>query len=113
MPPPARDGEEALARRHRLDQKKTWPDLPPGVLRDRAFIVNHYLAFLAVRQGAYGLVAALRYHARAQRLRPATLCRRRTSEFFGLLARHAIGWPQYSWQLFAKRQAFLKPVRRD
>lgn len=50
---------------------RSWPNLPPRVLKQRAWVVNRYLTFQAIR--SRGVLSAARYLARAFRARPSAL----------------------------------------
>ncbi len=86
--------------------KRTWPDLPPDVLADRARNVNRYLAFLAIRGGQYGLAA--RYLCRGTSDAPGFSPNFQTVEMAALLLGHACGIRQYRWQFWRTPQPFLQ-----
>jgi glycosyltransferase involved in cell wall biosynthesis len=65
------DRMEVLCNRATEWIMRNWPDLPPQVLRDRAWVVNRYLTFQAIR--SKGIPAAARYLVRAFRAKPSAI----------------------------------------
>ena len=79
---------------------RRWPQLPAGLMRERSYTVNAYLAFLAVR--ARDFRQALRYLGLALAARPDKLFAFAYWRLFFLLFAHAVGLRTYRW-LFWRR----------
>jgi glycosyltransferase involved in cell wall biosynthesis len=95
--------EEALRACTRWIEAK-WPDLPPHVMKGRAFTLETYLAFMAIRAGKYG--AAARYLVRAVKTKPAGLFDPLFWELAALIPAHAAGLRRYEVALWRSPRKF-------
>jgi hypothetical protein len=77
-----------------------WPWLSADVRKDRGYIVDTYLAFLAIRQREFAYAARLL--GRAARTKPTKILTLRFFELWVLLAIHAAGWRVYRWQFWKR-----------
>lgn len=78
--------------------RRTWPGTSAAVLRERAFSVDRFLIFWAIRAGSYR--AALRFRLRAIRNRPLSLFGRDGVDFVGLMVGRILGIRRYTWSPF-------------
>lgn len=85
-----------------------WPATPVGVLRRRAYIVNRYLAFLAVRQRCF--VEAFRYRAIAWAAQPTSIFSLATLDFFLMVIGGVLGVTRY-YHCFWRRPLPWQAVR--
>lgn len=81
-----------------------WPSLPREVFRDRGYVVDTYLAVLAIRQRDFGY--ALRLLKRAVKGSPEKFLTKSYMELWALLLVHAVGLRVYRWD-FWRRPPFL------
>ena len=81
-----------------------WPWLSKDVFWDRTYVVNAYLAVLAIRQREFG--DGLRLLARAGQARPRRIVTVSYIELWFLLVAHALGLRVYRWQ-FWKRPPYV------
>jgi glycosyltransferase involved in cell wall biosynthesis len=78
----------------------TWPDLPQSVLRERNYVVDMYLAFLATRQREFGM--ALGFFGQAIKANPSKVSSLSFLESIMLLCAHAAGLSVYRWNFWKK-----------
>ena len=76
--------------------RERWPDAGPALLRRRAYHIEIFLAFLAIRRG--DLLAAAGLIARAGARLPERILSRGTLGILALYASHLVGAPSYSWR---------------
>ena len=81
--------------------EQLWPDAGPGLLRRRAYHIEIFLAFLAIRRG--DLLAAAGLIARAGARLPERILSRETLDILALYGSHLAGAPSYAWRRPAKR----------
>lgn len=81
-----------------------WPFLTEDVFRERSYVVDTYLAVLAVRQREF--IYALRLLVRAVWVQPAKIITGSYLELWALLVAHLIGLRVYRWQ-FWKRPPYV------
>jgi glycosyltransferase involved in cell wall biosynthesis len=82
----------------------TWPDMPREVLRRRAYTVNCYLSFLAVRQQSF--VAALRYRLAAWTAQPTRACSLSTLGFLLVMLGQVVGVQRYYYRFWRRPVAW-------
>ncbi|MCW5733927.1 MAG: glycosyltransferase [Enhydrobacter sp.] len=99
---------DSLARTTRWIESR-WPDTPAGVMKRRAYIVNRYLAFLAVRQGRFA--SAVRYRIAALRAQPAELFSLSTLDFPLMMIGRVFGLERYYYS-FWRPPAIWEPARK-
>jgi glycosyltransferase involved in cell wall biosynthesis len=98
---------DSLARTTRWITAK-WSDTPPQVLRRRDYMVNCYLAFLAVRRRRF--LSALRYRAAAWFARPGELVSVSTLDFFLMAIGQFLGIERY-YYCFWRAPVIWEPAR--
>ena len=79
-----------------LRLREMWPDTGPALLRRRAYHIEVFLAFLAIRRG--DLLAAAGLIARAGARLPERILSRETLDILALYASHLAGAPSYAWR---------------
>lgn len=84
--------------------RQTWPDAPESVLRERAFTIETYLAFMSIRARRYGAVP--RYLLRATRTKPSALLSMSIWELALLSIAHAAGLRRYEWAFWRQPKLF-------
>jgi glycosyltransferase involved in cell wall biosynthesis len=83
-----------------------WPALPEQVLIEREFMLNIYLAFMAIREAQY--VMAMRYLVRAAKAKPSRLFGLQIWELALLIPAHAAGLRRYEWALWRSPRKFAQ-----
>jgi glycosyltransferase involved in cell wall biosynthesis len=78
--------------------RATWPDMPAGLFKDRAYTNALYLAFLAIRRGEYK--EACRYLVNAFRIRPASILSPHVLRLIVLLPLHWLGLRRYRFSFW-------------
>lgn len=86
-----------------------WPDTPSGVLQRRAYVVNCYLAFLAVRQRRF--LGAIRYRIAAWTAQPVELFSLSTLDFLLVTIGQAFRIERY-YHCFWRRPATWEPAKK-
>jgi glycosyltransferase involved in cell wall biosynthesis len=84
-----------------------WPNLPAYVLQHRAYNINGYFAFLAIRRGNF--LRAVCFRLRALAALPSHFFSRVWIDFWAMWIGHLIGIRRYSWQRWSKPRPFLDP----
>jgi hypothetical protein len=77
-----------------------WPWLPTNLKIERAYIVDTYLTFLAIRERQFGY--AVHLLKKAARTKPAGIFTMRFFELWILLLAHAMGLRVYRWQFWRR-----------
>ena len=86
-----------------------WPDLAPSLLRRRAFHIEFFLTFLAIRRRAFPIASGLIMRGWAHM--PGKIFSRESWDIMALYASHLVGAPAYAWDKPADR-AFLEASAR-
>jgi hypothetical protein len=90
-----------------------WPDTPSNVLQRRAYMVNCYLAFLAVRQRRF--LSALRYRIAAWRAQPGEVLGLSTLDFLLLIVGQLVRVERYYYCFWRTPETWepAKTLRND
>lgn len=75
-----------------------WPDTPVAVLRQRTYIVNCYLAFLAARRRRF--LDAFRYRIAAWAAQPSALLSGSTADFLLMMVGQVLGMERYYYRFW-------------
>ena len=75
--------------------RRMWPDVSPALLRWRAYNIEIFLAFLAIRRRAFPIASGLILKAWA--CRPEKIFSRDSFDIMALYASHVVGPPVYAW----------------
>lgn len=84
--------------------RRKWPHLPDEIFSMRAYTVNTYLAFLAIRACDYR--RAIRFLAAALKTKPVAIVDPSFLQFIALVFVHMIGIRRYYWRIWSAPRPF-------